>query len=177
MAHTKIKYLFILLLSVTLALENIKAQDSLSTEEYITNNDNIHSIGLFGSIDCGLGLSYRFRNPSTNFGVQASALPLIGLNDFNVIYVGLAFQYYFFNREKVNLYGYLGGGTSLVLGSNVGTEPVFATGGFGAGVNFNLGKRWTIQCQLGLGHSFSEDMVTRNRNFIAPGLGVLFNLR
>ena len=173
MAHKKIKYLFLLLLMAMLTIEDVKSQDSLSTE--IPHDEkSIHSIGLLASIDCGLGLSYRFRNPNNNISLQLSRITAVS-DGLYAQFVGFAIHQYFFNREKVNLYGYLGTNTSIIIGSNTGFEIFNIIGGLGAGASFNLGKRCTIQTQLGLGHHLKEEVFTKNRTFIAPGLGVLYN--
>lgn len=173
MTHTKIKYLFLLLLMAMLTIEDVKSQDSLTIEMPHVEK-SIHSIGLLASIDCGLGLSYRFRNPTNNFGLQVSTLPSIS-SGFYAQFVGFAIHQYFFNREKVNLYGYLGINTSFIIGLNIGFDIFNIIGGVGVGASFNLGRRCTIQTQIGLGHHLKEEIFTKNRTFIAPGLGVLYN--
>ncbi|WP_159038470.1 hypothetical protein [Brumimicrobium mesophilum] len=168
-----IKYLFLLLSTAMLTIEDVKSQDSL-TIEIPHEEKNIHSIGLLASIDCGLGLSYRFRNPTNNFGLQVSTIPAVS-DGFYAQFAGFAIHQYFFNREKVNLYGYLGINTSIIIGSNTGFDIFNIIGGLGVGASFNLGRSCTIQAQLGLGHHLKEEIFTENRNFISPGLGVLYN--
>lgn len=151
-----------------------QAQDTLPVN--LETRQSKHALGLLGSMDSGLGISYRYTH--NNFRVQASTLPTyvnFG-SGFYLQFVGLALQYRFFSRNRFDLYSYLGNNISFAIIDD-GFYLMDNISGIGTGVDFRLSTKWMLQFQMGYGFVSREklsffDGVT---GFISPGLGVLFN--
>lgn len=171
----KINYVLILFIIVGLFCFQplTYAQDTLSASK-AKKEEEKHSLGLLGSLDCGLGLSYHYQYPKSKFGVQVSTLPFYSSGLYTQ-FVGVALHYYFLKREKINLFAYLGSNTSFLYGSNIGFVIFTNTSGLGGGANFKIGSNWTLQCQLGYAFNVMEESFTKNRSFVSPGIGVLYN--
>ncbi len=174
MKNNNIKFIFTLFI-VTLFFQSY-AQDTLS-ESKPEYKQSKHALGLLGSLDSGLGISYRYRYDK--IGLQVSTLPFyvtLG-SGFYLQYIGLAAQYHYLTRDRFMLYGYLGNNLSIAISSTSGVYLLDNISGLGTGVDFKIGTNLSFQFQLGyaiVGRSEST-MFDGVKGFVSPGIGILYN--
>jgi hypothetical protein len=168
--HKTYNLLFILLISFS-----IYGQEKQSSKINQKYQGTPHALGLIGSIDTGVGFSYRFI--PDRFGFQVSTLPFyvtIG-SGFYFQYIGGSFQYRIIKGERVNVYSYLG--TNMGIAFVNGVEILDHAAGLGVGIELKLFKRLSLQLQGGFALNLRNDgvLLGENRTFFSPGIGVLYN--
>lgn len=138
-----------------------------------------HALGLFGSIDSGLGISYRYS--PNNFRFQVTTLPMyvnFG-SGFYFQFLGLALQYRYYSGNILDLYTYLGGNSSFAIDDKDGFTFLDLLSGGGFGVDFKLLPKWMLQFQVGYGYDFRDAILllpeSDKKSFIAPGFGIMYN--
>lgn len=147
---------------------------------YAQNTDTTYrkryknELGLLGSIDSGIGISYR-NSLNDRFKVQASTMPYYFKIFQKVSYaqfIGVALQGNFIQRNKIDVYGYIGNHVGLAFIDNSGIVPIQYIAGAGTGINFYLSQRMTLQVQAGVCAVF----IDRDGILFSPGIGLLFGL-
>jgi hypothetical protein len=163
---------FILLISLSLCAQEQEETISKVDKEY---EETAHALGLLGSIDTGVGFSYRFI--PDRFGFQVSTLPFyvtIG-SGFYFQYIGGSFQYRILKGERINVYSYIG--TNMGIAFIEGVEIFDHAAGLGVGVDIKLFKKLSLQLQGSYAFNLRDDGVLLGevRTFFSPGIGLLYN--
>jgi len=166
---------FYLVILILFYFSLLYAQELENSYEDKEPKETKHALGLLGSIDTGVGFSYRFL--PDRFGFQVSTLPLYANfgSGFYYQYIGGSLQYRIRKGERLDVYSYVG--TNVSIAFVEGIEIFDHAAGIGAGVDINLFKHLSLQLQVGYAFNLREDGVLLGevRTFFSPGIGVLYN--
>ena len=136
----------------------------------LSQDNSPHHIGMSAGVTTGFGLSYRYW-PS-KLGVQLTALPTMSQNNGSLTSVGLTVLYILKDREKIDLYAYLG--NSILYFKENNTSDLVYNSGLGFGLKFDIFDELNINTQFGYG---GINLANKNRmNFSIIGeLGLYYH--
>lgn len=140
-----------------------------------------HEIGVFASLDSGLGFSFRSTlERHENIKIQVSLLYFpanFGSGIIHGLILGGSGQYVFYKPRVIEFYSYVGGQMYAYLNDLNESTLLLGTG---LGINISLFKRMKIQLQSGLAFQVTDtDNLTSLNNrkvMFSPGIGIMFGL-
>lgn len=161
---------FILLISIF-----IYGQEEGNSKVDKKYGEKTHALGLLGSIDTGVGFSYRFI--PDRFGFQVTTMPFyvtLG-SGFYLQYIGGSFQYRIFKGGRIDVFSYAG--TNLGIALVGGAEILDHAAGFGVGIDVKIFKKLSLLLQGGYAFNLRDNGVLLGevRTFFSPGIGILYN--
>lgn len=132
----------------------------------ISQDHSPHHIGMSAGVTTGFGLSYRYW-PS-KLGIQLTALPTISQNNGSFTSAGLTVLYTIKDREKIDLYAYLG--NSILYTKSGNNSDSFFNSGLGFGFKFKIFDELNFNTQFGYG------AITEVGNDVSPNFSIVGEL-